>query len=70
MEKEQKEKAPSLEQIMAEINEVLVKHKCTARDILHVATELSANAQLSLVFANIYATQQAQKPLKKTKKEA
>jgi len=51
--------------VLQEINKVLVEHKCTAREILHIAKEVEINATISLTFASIYQNQQAQEKANK-----
>ena len=61
------ETKPEFITVLTEINELLVKKKCTARDILHIAKELETNATISLVFASIIQNAQATQKTKKNK---
>lgn len=62
-----KEEKLDLVKVMDEINKMLVEHKCSARDILHMARELETNAMVSVVFANIIQNAKANETVKKDK---
>ena len=57
---EPKEPRTTLQDVLSKINKILIEETVTARDILHIATELNANAMLSLMYANIIQNQMSQ----------